>query len=206
MGVPLIVSMIPLSLMGIWLEREYFEGIRRFRESEQFLQQSQQSSPQPQQTQTQTTLNSDGQNENERVVNLEDENTLEQIGLTETTIDIDTNNASSSNNNGGIHRDVNLCSWKPLAGVGFKGSIIPDQKDWRMDIDFDSRRNVHLVYRNRPNKSSQKEKPKAIQLIEAGVKASTLMHLTHNLLAICFSILTYIVVFTFNLDVDPSKF
>jgi len=199
MGVPLIVSMIPLTMMGIWLEREYFEGIRRFKENEQFIQQQQQQQQQtPVQTPTKTRRNTDGENERVGVALEEESNDLEQIGLTETVIEISNETSNSMN--------VNLCSWKILAGVGFGGSVISDQKEWRMDLDLDNNRNIYLVYRNKINKTTQKEKPRAIQLIEAGVKASTLMHLTHNLLAIVFSIFTYIVVFTFNLDVDPSKF
>jgi hypothetical protein len=209
MGVPMIVAMVPLSMMGLWLEREYFEGIRRFKENELILQQL---SSNNQQTNNNTQNNQSQINNNEtqsKPVALENDQEEENKQQTETTI-IDIENTTNMNptttTTTNMNVPVNLCSWKPLAGVGFSGVVVEEQKIWRMDLDIDNNRNLTLVYRNKTSGLIQKEKPRAVQMVEAAVKASTLMHLTHNLLAICFSLLTYVVVYTFKLNVDPSKF
>jgi len=134
MGVT-VDSLIPLMLLGAWLTREYFEGIRR----------------------------------------MKDRMALDAKVLNDAVLD----SAEVT--------QVTNCTWKVFAGVGFSDDdVVPGGDDWETILPTDDQPLV--LYQNKHTHRMQAELPLDYRLKDAGVQASTKLHLAHNFWAIVLTI------------------
>jgi len=159
MGVPLIIAVVPLTLMGFWFTREYFEGTRRFKEQQRI---------------DELAL----ENGNNREYEEDDEDGRRTL------------------------QKVRFCSWNPFAGktctdveaaqyqlletasvarsaVG-ESNIQPErEREQPQEEDDDILKRLAREARNKTK--------------NAGTKASALLHLGHNLVAISVTFILLVV-------------
>lgn len=143
MGVPLS-SLLPLSLMGFWFTREYFQGVQRFKRRVR----------------------------HEKFIVEEDYQDFVE------------------------HSCKNLCSFSPTSQVGcFGEELLPQGNVWKTRIDWNSH---ELLYMNPVTNEVTPHRPVQLLAKDAGIRASALVHLAHNFLAITVTTIFVLVNQIFN--------